>query len=632
MTQVLLINMPFASAWTPSMGLSALKASLSENNIPSDVRYFNISYRNFVPDINVYDKIAEQWFCGEWVFGRELFGKEWAQSKRGDTEGIRWFLAANMEAAKLQRLTDDLVEFRASAGLFLDHCVASVDWENYDIVGFTSVFSQQVASLALAKRIKELWPDKVIVFGGANCEGEMGRGLLSLFPYVDWVFSGDADISFPLAVTSWRKGKTFEGIEGMAYRQWDKLVYQGSACVMDMEALPFPDMDDYFTAIKEYASDLVGAVSVALEFSRGCWWGAKSQCTFCGLNRQSVEYRCKSPGRALKEINHAISRHGTSHVRLIDNNIAPEYFESLLPALGQQENKLESLFVETKSNLNRRQMLTLKRAGTKFWQPGIESLDTEMLRHMKKGTTTLQTVRFLKWAREYGLQPEWNFLHSFPGEDAESYRRMAALVPLITHFRPPGSITPVILQRFSPLFNDRDAWGIKNVKACSAYRFIYPFEQEDLDQVAFLFDYQVDENVMPAPGYLDRIKRELEKWMEYWKEKEPPLLFFERQKDGKGIVYDTRPIRRAARWELDVLQMLSIRVCDSDIRFPGIARTIKEQMGPDYPGDTVLLECLEQLKDLGFMISEGERYLSLANDGEVLAEYGTSKLVQMLCG
>lgn len=632
MTQVLLINMPFASAGFPSMGLSVLKAALSGNNIPCDVQYFNISYRNYVSDPSVYDEISEYWFSGEWVFGRDLFGGEWAQSKRGGPNGIRSFLAANRFTGQLQTLMDNLAGLRKGAGLFLEACLDSVDWESYDIIGFTSVFSQQVASLALANRLKQLWPGKIIAFGGANCEGEMGQAVLSLFSFVDWVFSGDADISFPRAVKAWENGETAEGIEGMAYRQKGRLIYQGSGCVMDMDALPHPDLDDYFMAVREQAPGLVGTVPVSLEFSRGCWWGAKSQCTFCGLNRQSVEYRYKSPRRALQEINYAVSRHGIFDLRLIDNNIPPQFFHNVLPALGKQENKLKGLFVETKSNLSRKQILTLRRAGTRYWQPGIESLDTAMLRYMKKGTTMLQTVRLLKWAREYGLRPGWNFLHSFPGEDAESYDRMAALVPLITHFQPPEAITPVLLQRFSPLFNDRDKWGIKEIAACDAYRFIYPFEQEDLDRLAFRFDYQVDENIMPAPGYLDGVKQELENWKEYWKRKEPPLLFMERQTNGRGIMHDTRPVRREARTELDVLQTVSMTACDSDLRFSSVVQQVREQMGPGYPGDAALSDCLERLKELGFMISEGERYLSLANHGEVLAQYGTSKLVQMLYG
>ena len=87
----------------------------------------------------------------------------------------------------------------------------AVNWDNYSIIGFTSQYWQQVASLALARRIKERWPDKIIAFGGANCDGVMGQTLLRLFAFVDWAFSGEADISFPRAVVQWQQGKPPEG-------------------------------------------------------------------------------------------------------------------------------------------------------------------------------------------------------------------------------------------------------------------------------------------------------------------------------------------------------------------------------------------------------------------------------------
>jgi hypothetical protein len=92
--------------------------------------------------------------------------------------------------------------------------LASTNFYTPRIIGFTSVYSQQVASLALARRIKERWPDKIVAFGGANCQEEMGRALLRLFPFVDWVFNGQADLSFPEAVARWSAGEWPEGVSG----------------------------------------------------------------------------------------------------------------------------------------------------------------------------------------------------------------------------------------------------------------------------------------------------------------------------------------------------------------------------------------------------------------------------------
>jgi radical SAM superfamily enzyme YgiQ (UPF0313 family) len=82
----------------------------------------------------------------------------------------------------------------------LDDCLSAVPWEQYNVIGFSSMGQQNVASLALAKHIKGAWPDKVIVFGGPNCQGEMGLELHRQFPFVDVVCRGEGDLLFPALV------------------------------------------------------------------------------------------------------------------------------------------------------------------------------------------------------------------------------------------------------------------------------------------------------------------------------------------------------------------------------------------------------------------------------------------------
>jgi len=44
-----------------------------------------------------------------------------------------------------------------------------------------------VASLTLAKMIKDLYPEVKIVFGGANYDGGMGMEYFRAFPFIDYV-------------------------------------------------------------------------------------------------------------------------------------------------------------------------------------------------------------------------------------------------------------------------------------------------------------------------------------------------------------------------------------------------------------------------------------------------------------
>jgi len=78
----------------------------------------------------------------------------------------------------------------------------------------------------------------------------MGRALLRLFPFVDWVFNGEADLSLPQAVSQWFAGKPPEGIAGVAYRHEGQIIEQDTGRSPEMDTLPYPDFDDYFMALK----------------------------------------------------------------------------------------------------------------------------------------------------------------------------------------------------------------------------------------------------------------------------------------------------------------------------------------------------------------------------------------------
>ena len=69
--------------------------------------------------------------------------------------------------------------------------------------------------------------------------------------------------------------------------------------IRDMDSLPLPGLRPLLHGLK--ASTLSNLIEPALlaESSRGCWWGEKFHCTFCGLNGAGMKYRSKSPERVL---------------------------------------------------------------------------------------------------------------------------------------------------------------------------------------------------------------------------------------------------------------------------------------------------------------------------------------------
>src|SRR5262249_25155853 len=86
------------------------------------------------------------------------------------------------------------------AGPFISDLLDRYTLDQYDLVGFTSMFAQNLASFALARRIKIKNQNVIVIMGGANCETPMGQELVTNVSAIDYVFSGPALKSFPAFV------------------------------------------------------------------------------------------------------------------------------------------------------------------------------------------------------------------------------------------------------------------------------------------------------------------------------------------------------------------------------------------------------------------------------------------------
>ncbi len=98
----------------------------------------------------------------------------------------------------------ELADVRRRADEFLERCLAEVAAWEPSVVGFTSMFHQTAASLALAERVKAVLPETFVVFGGASCRGETGSELLRRFRFVDAVATGEGEAVLPELVRRMR--------------------------------------------------------------------------------------------------------------------------------------------------------------------------------------------------------------------------------------------------------------------------------------------------------------------------------------------------------------------------------------------------------------------------------------------
>jgi len=618
MKKVLLISMPMGALERPALGLSLLKERLRQSGFECDMRYLNFTFAEFVGH-DQYQWMGYQLpytaFAGDWSFTEALYGERPAADQAYIQEVLRntW----RLPESDIQ----NILSFRSKVSYFLDYCMETIPWSDYAIVGFTSTFEQNIASLALAKRIKKVFPKIKTIFGGANWEGEMGLELHRQFSFVDYVCSGEAEQSFPALVERVLNRTPMNGklapIPGVIYRDRRGVsVSTGpSELIREMDELPIPDFSDYFRDLQQCTVGASVAPTLLFETSRGCWWGAKSHCTFCGLNGGTMAFRSKSPRRALDELEELVDRWQVSNVEVVDNILDMKYFADMLPALARARRPLQ-LFYEVKSNLSRAQVKTLQEAGVSRIQPGIESLSDHVLKLMRKGTTALRNIQLLKWAQEYNIIVEWNMLYGFPGETHEDYLTMLEMLKQIRFLRPPGATGPIRLDRFSPYHNNPADFGLMNVRPLSTYHHLYPFDEESLRRISYYFDFDYDPANNPT-GFAAEVIDYIKEWRANPQSGE---LRSVSKREGTGetpakrslTILDTRPNATVPELVLNGLEKAAYEFCDELQSEKSIVRYLRSEFPEEEFTQQGVMAFLDSLVANGLMITDGSNYLSLA--------------------
>jgi ribosomal peptide maturation radical SAM protein 1 len=596
---LLLLSMPFGPVSQPSIGLELLRASVPRINSRSD--YLTLAFAQRI-GLERYERVTgvgDILLAGDWIFRRALFGAD------ADNDAGYLYLLRQPDRyhdGLADETIADILAIREEVEPFLAKCMERVLESDPRVIGFTSSFQQHVASLALAQRLRAARPDVPILMGGANCESVMGRETARHFPFLTAVVSGEADLVFRPIIEGLLAGKRVEPGPGVFTlecvsipRAADEMI---APPVHDMDALPIPDYTDFFAQWNASGLQVADGPRVPFECGRGCWWGAKHHCTFCGLNGSTMAFRAKTAGRVQDELTTLTRRHPGSFFTAVDNILDMHYFDDLIPELARSQLD-GTLFFEVKANLRRRHLQALREAGVVEIQPGIEHFSTAVLQLMRKGVTGLQNVQLLKWAHEYGLRVAWNHLWGFPGEEPAEYDRIAAMIPLLTHLPAPFWHGIIHLQRFSPNFVTSAALGFTNVAPMTAYQFVYPFDRESLGNLAyyFQFDYQHERDVA---AYTSKLRDALRRWKAM--SNTSVLLAVEKGEDL--WVVDTRPAARAPLTVLRGAERAVYLACD------GVSTIQALQQDPDIGSDAA--DAAAALVDRGLMLREGNALLSLA--------------------
>ena len=579
--EVLLVSMPWASIKRPALGLSTLSATLLSSDIPCEVYYPTMDFAKEI-GVEAYETLANTpSFFGacEHIFSLSIFDREILDSNA--------FLGQYNLPDGSNPFESILAEHIEP---FLERTAEAILGTGARIVGFGCTFNQTLPSLAVARILKSRDPGRSILFGGSSLHGTMGTALASAFPdLIDHVFLGEADNNFLPLIQALRTGKELAAVPGITI---DGKPTRPSPPTSDLDALPVPQYDDYMRqlSISGFPDGFVEAIP--FESSRGCWWGQKSHCTFCGLNSEGIAYRRKSDERILSEIVELSSSYRTNHLMAADNILPHTAWRKLLPSISDLNLDL-NLFYEIKANITRDQVDELRHAGVRWVQPGIESFSTPILKLMRKGISGLQNVKLIRLCQEFGVSLSYNILIGFPGERHSDYLEMRDLLLRIQHLPPPsGKASLVQIHRFSPFHDQMDSFGFTQVRAAGYYGNLIPASVLDPSEYAYFFDRFVPPEV---ERHLEIINDVVKDWLCSSHRITARL--------GAGFVEITDS--RDGRTALDPCQSALLLAADEVRKRDHLF----ELMAPMGKREDDLVSLLAEMVDRNWIVSDGESFV-----------------------
>ncbi|RDK06844.1 hypothetical protein DN412_29135 [Cupriavidus lacunae] len=580
--------MPFGMPNGPSLALELLHASLERSGTASTIHQYEGAFARHI-GLDLYIALSggqpgPEKLAGEWVFAQ--LAAPWRRPELDARYLDRILIRSD------HRLREGLLFAREVATQFVESVAQELASSNAHVVGFSSVFQQTTASVAVARRLKSLKAEAIVVLGGANCEGPMGLHLARAFDCFDYVVSGEGEIALPKLMNHLNK-RRFESarIPGVYSRR--DLAYTGPAeSVRSLDDLPHVSFRQY--AENHGNDDIASSLGLRIPFetSRGCWWGEKHHCIFCGLNGSQMTFRRKSNERIRLELANLSLTFPDAEFAATDNILDLDILRS--GALDSFSGR--SIYFEVKANLKRSDVAELRSRRIMRVQLGIESLSTVCLKALDKGTSGLKNVEALKWCKEYGISVDWNLLIEIPKTERVDFLAQVGLMPALHHLSPPHSLCSLRIDRFSPLFDQPERFGLRNLVPSPAYEFVFDLPPDHLKGIAYFFT--ADEVPDPAESTYPVLQKALEIWQD---EHESSFLF---SVDLQGItwVFDSRAA--------GVVKMIRVEGLERDV-LDASQKTINISRCLDLAQQEKVNEAIDSLLENKFLVREGDHIVSV---------------------
>ena len=332
----------------------------------------------------------------------------------------RFPLALLNLAANLDRFGDShIVDGNIDRDL-VSATLAAAGKQHFDSIGIGIMGGPQVApAIAVSKAIRERYPSMSIIWGGYFPTLYTDTTLAA--PYVDYAVRGQGDESLVELVSALGRGggdDALARIGGLSWRRDGNIVHNPNRHFHRDDAalvLPYEKVGD---PGKYLSGSFLGRRTAAHQASIGC----RFRCTFCGVAAMFGGATSLPPTERLeRELNHLKYELGADSILFYDHNFFDRE-QDMIPMLKVMA-KLEMPWwcfarADALLNLSESTWELVRKSKLRMAYIGAESPNDALLKSIRKGTRSDQTMAVAELCRRHGVIPELSFMVA-PPDDPE---------------------------------------------------------------------------------------------------------------------------------------------------------------------------------------------------------------------
>ncbi len=334
-------------------------------------------------------------------------------------------------------------------------------------------------AIPFTKRIKELYPDVITIWGGYFASNQYKSCIES--GYVDYIIDGPGDHAFPLLLERLETSGDLQTIPNLIFRDGLSIVKTHKEALFDQDTLPdlpYKKLNSIYPLKGYLKKTFLGKRTAAYHSSFGCPF----TCSFCAVVPiYNARWKGKSAPNIYKDIKYLIDNHAADAVEFHDNNFfvsekrTVEY-SRLIKDEGIQwwgEGRIDTI-----DKYSDKSLASMKEAGCRMIFFGAETSNDDILKQMDKGgtQTTKQIREFAARMKKFDIIPEYSFVLGLPGKnEKEVNAQIDRDIKFILEIKEINPQTEIIIYIYSPVPTE----GSELYELVKGAGFTFPKKLED---------------------------------------------------------------------------------------------------------------------------------------------------------